>query len=53
VNADSSDDITRASKLLKDVIQKKSELQASLIRGMRRKDTLEQQIRCFQGKDMK
>lgn len=48
-----SEEITRMSQRLKDTFQKKAELQAKMIRGMRRKDSMEKQIQAHQEKEAK
>jgi len=48
-----SEEIVRTSQRLKDVFQKQSELQGTMIRGMRRKDALEKQIQSYQEKESK
>lgn len=51
--SNASDEILRTSQKLKDAFQKQSELQQTMIRGMRRKDALEKQIHAFQDKESK
>jgi len=53
LRADSNEEITKASQRLKDTLQKQSELQAQMIRGMRRKDGLEKSIQALQEKESK
>lgn len=53
VRADSNEEITKASQRLKNIVQKKSELQATMIRGMKRKDGLEKQLQIVQEKESK
>lgn len=51
IENDASAEIMCASKHLKESFQKQSELQAKIIRGMRRKDALEKQIHVFSDKE--
>ena len=53
VNRNANEDIARATQRLKDILEKQSELQATMIRGMRRKDAMERQLQSFQAKETK
>lgn len=48
-----SEEMKRMGQRLKDAFQRQSELQTTMIRGMRRKDALEKQIHAFNDKESK
>ena len=48
-----NEEISREEQKLNDTLKKQSELQANMIRNMRRKDAIEKQIQTFQEKESK